>query len=304
MRIDWARARIGRRRGWPIGAVVLALCAAAAWIVGEPSATVALFVVGGLAAGWAVRGLRPGASSAAHLLDCAMGLPDAVSCAWDRRASDAPFDRLQRRDTLSKVDRRWPPELPDRPSPAWALLPLLWVGPFSALATHSDAALVDGSSGGMATVTDAAGGVVSPAPPGGARRAGPERRATRVTPPGPREEVASGDAGKGDGPRDPVEPGRKRADEAPAPTEARRTGGVGSAAGAVAAGASGVSRVRVGQPRGGGGATEEDARRQALFAQPLDPGDPAWPARPYPTRYGPAIAAWFARQEATEGEPR
>lgn len=308
MRIDWARAGIGRQRGLPIAAVGLALCAAAAWVVGAPSATLGLFLVGAVASGAAVRGLRPGAASAAHYLDRAMGLPDVVACAWDRRDSDAPFDRLQRRDALSALGERWPPELPDRPGRAWLLLPLLWVGPLWALSASSgvnppraaDPGAVAAATGDTRRATAGSDGV------DGAGHAGPRQRRPSAPPPAAPEDSTPGEAPKpGGARRDPLEPASNRAGEDASQTVPRRVAGVGSAAGAVAAGAGGVSRVAVGDAfEGAEGAAAEDARAKALFAQPLDPGDPTWPARPYPTRYGPAITAWFARRGATEGEPR
>lgn len=293
-RLVAARALRGAAIGLGLGAAGVAL--------GAPVAVG--LALGGSVAG--VGGLWPApARSAVRRLDAAAGLDGALLCAWDHRDDDGPMHRAQRRRALAALAGRGDrPAVRAAPMPGWLWIagPALWLLPLLAP--------VDGGPGvdpGEQAAPDpgaeavgAAAGVDAPEAPASPAEAEARARAAE----GAAEDAGVvGDGGAGDG---GAADGGGSGDSGAGGAVKRIPGGaVGKAAGAQGGGGAGARSTPLVPGEGAplilpAAAGDRDpgdgpAGRLVVGRTPPPPDAIADPARPYPSRYRPAIAAWFDR---------
>lgn len=255
--------------------------------------------------GAAIGGLWPvDARAVAARLDAAAGLDGALRCAWDHRADGRPMARAQRRQALAALDARRaaiadpPIHVRAAPAPAagWLLGPLLAILPFvvppagAPPSAPGDPGAPEAAVGAPATEP---GAEVEPAAP---EVAPAESRAVAEAP------EVDPDAGRAEQP-DAGE--RRAAADGGAGGAVRARGVAGSAVGESGGGPSSARPVTAtpGEgpmlvlPAAAGDrpAGEGPAGRLVVGRTPPPPDAIADPARPYPSRYRQAIAAWFDR---------
>lgn len=229
-------------------------------------------------------------------LDAAAGLDGALRCAWDHRDATDPMAAAQRRRAAADLDAAPAARAVPRPSPAWALAPLLWIAPLAGLGGPVEPAPADRPEAPRAD---------GPLALGAAREAAdPPEAAPDPVADDPAARARAGDTPPDAGPADgaPADGG-----EGGAPTAIAERGAIGREAGDRAGGGAGATDVPLAAADGAPGLTLPVARgslapgdgptgRVVVGRTPPPPDAIADPARPYPTRYRRAIAAWFDRR--------
>lgn len=277
--VDQVRTRLLRARVMRIGAIASAV---AAIILGLGGGVWALASIGLFAA---VR--RPSPADAADHLDAQLDQDGGVRTAWDHRTDASPMAAAQRQRLSARLTTDTVRTAAPAAHPAWILgfavfaWPLLQassINPGSRPTVASAGSTAPSSSGPAAPGTDGVGET----PASAASKASVRSTAPRSTPPnGP----TSQGGGNGGATAKVAGVGAQAGDRMALPAAAERVGlSPGTAAGLWLSDASGASlpdppiRVALAPP---GGSPDDDITD---------------PARPYPRRYHPLIARWFARR--------
>ena len=293
-----ARAQVTRRRQLRVVAGAAGASAVAVGL-GAPPWIAAVVPIAAVAT-WL---WRPHPLEMVRRIDVALSSADEIACAWDHRDGSTPLELLQRRRAASRLVRGVP-DVARRPSPVWAVGPLLWlwpvltvppsVSPAGAEAVDRESSEVQGGPRARGMDAD-----------DGARPSSPERTESDET-------SASAEARAPDKSDEPSSPDADEERPANRDGVSAEQAGIGGKAGDRKADGPRRRDVEVGEGLGaeieiarsaGVETPSGDARLAAPTAVTAPPPIPqraadqvADPARPYPTRYQALITAWFDRR--------